>query len=1502
VGSTISDATIALTLAEKIEATREEPTTARQFIEELRKQRKEGYAFIPLVGAGLSAPSGIPIIKELKSYLVKCICRALGLDHPKAWKAGATAPQPHLLELAIHRRWLPGRDQWPPFGDPQIYSRDEVVWLTRLTTFFAKMQEFAAAGEEFAELSIVQEALGACAEWRSSLQFLSRLHVRERHGEQATSATTPSQSENSAWLSPHRLVLGPPNPDIIDTFVLNVVMGKQPTLGHRMLAQLAGPLRVSLALTTNFDDLLEQAFAETNNLFTVFDVHIDAGLPPLRDLIGRNALVKLHGGRFGMRADYSLDTPPTDTDLRCFVSYFLDRPLSDREWRTLRDQPPRPHAGGGTDNRLPARRHLLVVGIGANDERINQMIGAAARAIKDLRVFWICYLRDEQEGVNQLLDRLGIQSKFRSVLQHRFPGLLFLQAYQMMTASLPPSQAVFPAAHRVPVPPEWPPTKNKPSIQDRNREYIEAQADRLLARIQRCQTEDTSVLEDGSLITRQTRCVLMHGPDSVLAGGMSIAAEAFDQLLEKSDQAVWIDLDEIGSVNDLFETMIHTVARKAGIVDWMPVLLQQDGTDGGGVATAQVHELERITNSPNRKWVIFLNARSGPGANLPSYSLLQPAQSNGWMDVRSSAPGHQTPKLRRPGVPRPYEPDGSATADAVVELIRKIGGKECPNVTVVLLCYSGPLSSLLQQRLSLPAEPIVLDSSFQLQAANAPAPKTVENIVQDAIDWVERKDDSSNFEGDNRESRMRFLLATLLASRTRYAAMFWQWPFHQTIDKQLLERMRLAEHFLSELEERLVLRLKTGGFVWMQCRIRDQLREKLISSRREKDPTVQQIHDGLAEWYHRLFRASGDPAAVFEIVHHRCQQVFEILREPTRPLDEEQYQQIYRALVDAYEILETGMPSMLAFGFSKGLCRRLLELRTLVLNEMLEKWRNRFRGAQKESAERDRVVTGLIDKIRIRSLELNRAIAREVGENAIAFERHLELFEEGLRSRNGDPQGGRNTVTDDTPAVSEHRPSGSKEPLEIRCRFRNESCTLGIAVRSYDYCEQQFAIIKTRFKMPEALLDCGKCLHTGEVQSQVAKWASNFVDSGRGTARDLSQLIVALRRRQQYTLAAGHALHTWVARQWLSGSGDIETARFRTLANEKYEHARRSFQLARALLDWLRANAVGSNFHDEFPHLEHERQRLIVQHALTHAFHRDYRKAHARLNDAEAKLNLAGALPDALERGIIELHRAEVLTQEAVHRDRSEGEGLTDLCDFRYSVLKWFNRNFLGDGKCPVLTRAWDEIEFKQEWSTTLRGPLSNIDDAWQTLIRGERCLRRNRKNVWWTTWNFELQIKLVELQMFAALLSLRAEAQTADRIALLPFIGPEAAAYGVPTIAERLIDNTDRMIRLDLFRMARVIESFGHCYLVGQLWANWVARNAPTAGHDPLVDRLAVLRTRLLTARKGLERRRERRSQLNLKNPATSLDRDVANYIGYVVDLTGKLLELPQMESGRLP
>lgn len=206
--------------------------------------------------------------------------------------------------------------------------------------------------------------------------------------------------------------------------------------------------------------------------------------------------------------------------------------------------------------------------------------------------------------------------------------------------------------------------------------------------------------------------------------------------------------------------------------------------------------------------------------------------------------------------------------------------------------------------------------------------------------------------------------------------------------------------------------------------------------------------------------------------------------------------------------------------------------------------------------------------------------------------------------------------------------------------------------------------------------------------------------------------------------------------------------------------------------------------------------------------------------------------------------------------------------------------------------------------------------------MRAERRLRDNRKTVWWSTWFFELQIKLVELRLFMAL--------GRDEIEYpLPVLGPQGAAIGTATLADRLIDNSMRMIRFDVFRLSRVVESYGNCLLALKVWRQRCLPDGPDLPESVRSDRMLkneAVRDAMTLMQRQDEMKRllgEYRAELKTRiairksldggsteavterHPdtatagATPLDAEVATYADWVIEYTQKLIDVPPRPAG---
>jgi len=399
--------------------------------------QKFGYGFVPFVGAGFSVSSGIPILNQFHHYLQRCICVAVGAE--------ADSDTPHL--------WNPRTDRWPPFIDLSRPEPPDRPWAELVETRWKK--EISSGSFKSA---IYQEALGAMAEWRSSLYFLSRLDLdppRKRPTSPSKDFEPGSSVRQDEAPEP---VLRVPSQDVIDECLRQVLRANVPSLNHIMLATLSQLLRIDIILTTNFDDLTEKAFEQSRNKLEVFDVHLGDKLPDFNAVSRVRSIVKINGSQNSLRADFSLDGPPPIEDRMTFTSYVAGRDCSKdtgREKDTDKDK----HNGG-----VKSRNHLLIFGVSVNERRTKEFLAYALDKLHDLKLFFVCYQHSDIRAVETFASSYFNDSRFGAqrrrwrldneqridnaavfvVLRHTEAGLLLLHTYQWFRKSLPQNDAVSP--------------------------------------------------------------------------------------------------------------------------------------------------------------------------------------------------------------------------------------------------------------------------------------------------------------------------------------------------------------------------------------------------------------------------------------------------------------------------------------------------------------------------------------------------------------------------------------------------------------------------------------------------------------------------------------------------------------------------------------------------------------------------------------------------------------------------------------------------------------------------------------------------------------------------------------------------------------------------------------------------------------------------------------------------------------------------------------------------
>ncbi len=692
--------------------------SSQEFIGRIREALDHGYGFVPFIGAGMSAPSGTPLVTELHHYLHACIAMALGVGEPGK------------------RPWNPRTDHWPPFTIRNQFTRDD--WLRQISNEHTRRREQPWSPETL----IFQQAVGDLAEWRGALVFLSRI-VREIKG-------IEGEVE-------YGLALDAPDAEVIDSGIRRAISGRQPTLGHRMLATLATHLRLDIILTTNFDDLLESAFREMRNPLSVFEVHMASSLPPWSALEEKRSLIKMHGNLYSLRVDYTLDALPVESDRWRFLEYLLlprerlrlaeglpSGSLTSRRTEPGRQPPVRQPL---TSERFEHGNHLLVMGVAASERRTRAFIEHACRHLKKgFQVFWLCYTPRDLVEVKKFAQESALEPETFQILRHPDYGLLFTELYQTIRRGIPTSGIIYPFASRLSMPPMprvvSPGGSDVPRERSRaGEEYSKAVKERL-DRIQDRGYQYHKLIVATSAVQEKGRPVEGGGATASANTGITTACARVFEQIRVEQVAIWLDMNDVWSTDDLFEQLLDAVNYRAGQSSPLPVHVRKH-------PQVQAEEIIGLVKDANRKWVFFLNARETPGTNLiderqPDQKELPP---NDWLDDLTSEGG----RLR--------SDDESNNCPRFLQFIAALCGPRSPLISVILMCRqrSATRKSVLVEQILAEG----LGASLVELTTDCAEVREVKSVIE-VLRWAKEQSHGR----DDRKQRRKFLQALISLQRT----------------------------------------------------------------------------------------------------------------------------------------------------------------------------------------------------------------------------------------------------------------------------------------------------------------------------------------------------------------------------------------------------------------------------------------------------------------------------------------------------------------------------------------------------------------------------------------------------------------------------------------------------------------------------------------------------------------------------------------------------------------
>jgi hypothetical protein len=1414
---------------------------------ELQVQRRSGYGLLPLIGAGFSASSGAPLVSDLKTYLQRCMWLALGdrdiiRHNSQDWM-----------------RWHPRTDQWPPFLDRDQNKEQpnypHELWRV-LLDLQAKTDKLTV--EEKKEVLVVQQGIGAMAEWRTALLFLSRLKHNSRFG---------SRGEAS---------LGAERQEIVDACLREVLKGRSPSLNHTMLGVLGGALRLNLVLTTNFDDLLERAFADAKNPLQVFEVHLGDTLPHCSAVSDVRSLVKFHGNRHSLRADYSLDADPPEADKHRFLEYLL----------------------GGARDTTPVdtfRNHLLVMGIAGGDTRILELIRFSAAQLyrTDFKIFWLCFTDSDVDAairfsetieqdivanltatspestqppsqsreskttgshaISTIFDPSKTHQRLKEkfvVLKHSDYGLLLLQLYQAIRRNLPPYGGIFPSISRLAVPPlRIPPALHRPS---------ESFSQLIVERV------------NGFSLDRRMDLprFLVAASDSDEHGLTSACIEAFCRL-DTDNICMWLDMNDISSADNLFEVLLEAAYRRLGQENWVPTYRESD-------TERRAKEIGHVMSSVAKPWVIFLNARETPGANTEEGTT-----PHGWLDSKTG------------------KRDESSSSDAFIRLMRQLCTGQTFYISVVLMCRAGKKESASAGLLYYLKKDGLLKEPLHLRTGMREVVKfSEEQVACDAIAWTK---------GDDR--KQYFLHALVLMQRPRFLATIWSdavlprsdepWEYDESDQK----RVDLREAWLNDLEALGLIRRKPGGFIWMHSRCREKLRAVLNGSEELKlrganyaksrrilrkwaaARTEGKIHTKLAHWYETVLGASEAPPAIFEAVYHLCKAAESYLQHETAI---EGVALACERLDSAAALLKSNTFLIQTHGYARGSCRRLNHIRHVLCLDIMKAVASKSSDAIRLSRS--------VQRLRIICTEVMRAIAREVGENRKGYIRHQQFAElyiqktvKPLRKEEGDREiGSGNLSRALLDAIKRKQlyaesadkwkgPSpGIKDTAADWVRWWRWGGMLAVSTGSYDPSaksafKKAFQCVAAPLEYPSSETNIWPIADLPKVRDRVYRYSSMElrVEALRVVEQyaelllleyNLDQRVLRLERRlnlKKIALAAN-------------------TVSADTSSKKQIEEVEKIVERGRELASIVRGSdhsadsqyAYDANWCESrlLIHLSICTSRRLQLHAENPSGtpHKPINSPIGLLSEAEAILRISDPHRHHSDLATIELHRAQarIWAAEAVNmKEGGGGELFSQLCD-RLSASPREELQYHA---------ATIREQFHPEYlATSLRRAKSLVEDGIHFLNRAEPVLKERRRNVWWTTWYFERYLRAIALSVWSTIF---------EEGTPIPFLGLEAATCGSGTFADDLLENAIRMIGVDLYRMATIVAAYASCARALQI------RLLLDSKYPSLRSRRQSMNSRLTEALVELRRVEELRSDSAARKPdkSTAADDRIQRYVKLV-------------------
>jgi hypothetical protein len=735
-----------------------------ELIDLIKKDIKIDKGIVPLIGAGMSAASGIPAGIDYFAYLFYCLTKVLGTNQNE-------------------KQWDPSTLRWPDYLEMPFYKdfdKEKIEWCAKIMAEVSKQN-----------YEIYLQAIGVVSDWRATLNLLSRLELKDEDGK-----------------GKRNIGLKQPDERVIDSFFVNLTKGKKPSSSHMLLAHLSDVLRIKTLLTTNFDSLIENAYQKLINPIAVFDVHLDARLPDADFVRAQRSIVKMHGGRYGLRADFSLDKAPSKDDVEQFVNYL--------SFYKSKDNRPK----------LQSQRNLLVMGISPSSKRVMDLMCHALSRLGDLKIYWVCYQeKDEIEILNKFIETInnlyingdinniyyedGIKELYdnnkkindsffnekagrirRNTLHEQLHitsssdlTSFLMELYQTVFLSLPPAGIQFSSI--------WPFPAKPCNKQIGN---YEEHKKNLLQKIEASNIEKN--------------IIYIYGKNGISA----MAADIFYEVTCKYC-CLWFNLELIFSKLDFTYLLIEAIAKKTGNFGLVPAQFLPSKPESKYCPESVKNQFNRIAKYSKKRIVVFIN-------------------------YREVEYGKNAKKIE-------------SNTKQLVDLLKYLHNE---NIINIVLGHPEITDFYTTETIEIKGD-----------IADRFKPKTLFSKIK--------------LEYGSEDYLLRFLLSLSLVRNNSYLSLLLTWSFikapHPLISGDYLKdndalRFEKAKEYLVLINEHNLFRSDENHFVYIPFVNRIKIQSKIKNLFKGNYYLIKaESHQGIADWYMKLYRSSDDLHAMSESIYHR---------------------------------------------------------------------------------------------------------------------------------------------------------------------------------------------------------------------------------------------------------------------------------------------------------------------------------------------------------------------------------------------------------------------------------------------------------------------------------------------------------------------------------------------------------------------------------------------------------------------------------------------------------